>query len=79
MTPQELETLGYNKLQAFAVKKNTFVIADTDGFHARGQSIRPSTRIELWAYARRNPFLQWMGIDGFKIPILNQKLVPIYW
>ena len=79
VTLQELETLGYNKPKAFAVKKNTLVIADTYGFHARGQSVRPSTRIELWAYARRNPFLPWVGMDIFKLPILNQKLVPIYW
>jgi hypothetical protein len=51
-----------------AVPANTMVVADTFGFHARGPSLRPSTRIELWAYDRRNPFwpastdapLQWL-------------------
>lgn len=75
----ELEALGYQPPQYFAVKANTLVIADTYGFHARGQSSRPSTRIELWAYARRNPFLPWVGLNPLSVPLVKQQLVPLYW
>jgi hypothetical protein len=75
----ELDGLGYGLPQTFAVKKNTLVIADTYGFHARGASIRPSKRIELWAYGRRSPFLPWVGWNILSIPIVKMYLVPIYW
>ena len=75
----ELEGLGYGQPQAFAVKKNTLVVADTYGFHSRGLSARPSTRIELWAYGRRSPFLPWVGLNFFSIPIVKQHLIPWYW
>ncbi len=75
----ELEDLGYGQPQAFAVKKNTLVIADTYGFHARGPSVRPSMRIELWAYGRRSPFLPWVGLNVLSIPFVKQHLIPWYW
>lgn len=75
----ELEQLGLPKPRAFAVKKNTLVVADTFGFHARGKSVRPSTRIEVWAYARRNPFLPWTGFDPLALPVLKDKIIPLYW
>lgn len=75
----ELEVLGYGQPQAFSVKKNTLVIADTYGFHARGPSVRPSTRIELWAYGRRSPFLPWVGLNVLSIPFVKQHLIPWYW
>ncbi|MEB3766879.1 phytanoyl-CoA dioxygenase family protein [Acinetobacter sp. MD2] len=75
----KLAALGYAQPKAFAVKANTLVIADTYGFHARGPSVRPSTRIELWAYARRNPFLPWTGGDVLSSPWLKDHLVPLYW
>lgn len=76
---KELEDMGYQAPKAFAVKKNTLVIADTYGFHARGPSVRPSTRIELWAYGRRSPFLPWVGFDLLSIPVLKSRLIPWYW
>lgn len=77
--PNELAELGYGQPQAFAVKKNTLVIADTYGFHARGPSVRPSTRIELWAYGRRSPFLPWVGLHPLAMPIIKDHLIPWYW
>lgn len=76
---KELEDMGYQAPKAFAVKKNTLVIADTYGFHARGPSVRPSTRIELWAYGRRSPFLPWVGFDLLSIPVVKSRLIPWYW
>jgi hypothetical protein len=54
--PAELATLGLPPPRAFAVPANTLVVADTFGFHARGPSLGPSLRVEIWAYGRRSPF-----------------------
>ena len=61
--PGELPALSLPQPTRFAVPANTLVIIDTCGFHARGSSERPSVRVELWAYARRTPFLPWTGFD----------------
>ena len=53
----DLERMKLPKPVAFAVPANTLVVGDTVGFHARGFSARPSRRVEIWAYGRRNPFL----------------------
>ena len=79
ISEKEVLELGYAKPQAFAVKANTLVIADTYGFHARAKSLKPSVRIELWAYARRNPFVPWLGGDPLSFPFLKSNLVPWYW
>lgn len=76
---KELAALGYGEPKVFAVKKNTLVIADTYGFHARGPSTRPSTRIELWAYGRRSPFIPWVGGHVLALPVLKDHLIPWYW
>lgn len=59
--PEELPGLGLPPPTRFAVSANTLVAADTYGLHARGDSDRETLRIELWAYARRSPFLPWIG------------------
>jgi hypothetical protein len=53
----ELSSLGLPSPRAFAVPANTLIVADTFGFHARGPSLGPSLRVEIWAYGRRSPFL----------------------
>ncbi len=63
----------------FAVPANTLVVADTFGFHARGASTRPSTRVELWAYGRRTPFLPWAGFDVWRIPALGLRRPNWFW
>jgi hypothetical protein len=77
--PSALAGLGYGQPKAFAVPANTLVVADTYGFHARGPSARPSIRIELWAFARRNPFLPWVGFDPSGVPWMRGRLVSSYW
>jgi hypothetical protein len=75
----ELAGLGLPPPTAFAVPANTLVVADTGGFHARGLSARPSIRVELWAYHRRNPFVPWTGLDPLSLPGLAARRVPLYW
>jgi hypothetical protein len=75
----ELAALGLPEPTAFAVPANTLVVCDTSGFHARGLAVRPSTRVELWAYGRRNPFLPWTGLDLTGWPGLAERRVPLHW
>ncbi|HWI87531.1 MAG TPA: phytanoyl-CoA dioxygenase family protein [Sphingomonas sp.] len=75
----DLAELGLPKPTVFAVKANTLVVADTSGFHARGPALRPSTRVEIWAYGRRNPFLPWTGLDLTGTAGLAERRIPLYW
>lgn len=77
--PGELEALGLPVPQPFTVTANTLVVADTFGFHARTPSTRPSIRIELWAYTRRNPFLPWTGLSAGSLPGLVHRRVTLFW
>jgi hypothetical protein len=79
ITPETVRRLGFGEPKVFAVPQNTLVVADTFGFHARGFSARPSPRLEIWAYGRRNPFLPWLGFDFAAMPILKGRAVPLYW
>ncbi len=75
----ELQSLGLPPPRALAVKANTLVVADTCGFHARGVSARPTRRVELWAFGRRNPFLPWVGLDLSSIEAVGQRRIPAFW
>lgn len=75
----ELPALGLPAPTAFTVKANTLVVADTNGFHARGGSTRPSIRVEIWAYGRRNPFLPFTGLDLTGLPGLAERRIPLFW
>lgn len=76
---EELQGLGLPKPMALAVKANTLVVADTGGFHARGPSARPATRIEIWAYGRRNPFYLWTGFDPLSLPPVAYRRIGLMW
>ena len=75
----ELAALGLPQPTALAVPANTLVVADTHGFHARGQSVRATRRVEVWASGRRNPFLPWTGLDVWTIPALGRRRMPVFW
>ncbi|WP_016745505.1 phytanoyl-CoA dioxygenase family protein [Rhizorhabdus wittichii] len=75
----ELAGLGLPPAKAFAVPANTLVVADTYGFHARTISDRPTTRIELFAYSRRNPFLPLAGLDPWSLPGIAERRVSLLW
>ena len=75
----ELAGLGLPPAKAFAVPANTLVVADTYGFHARTGSDRPTTRIELFAYSRRNPLLPFTGLDPWSLPGVAEHRIPLLW
>lgn len=66
--PEELSALGLPPPTRLAVPANTLVVIDTCGFHARGSCDRPTVRAEIWAYARRTPFVPWTGFDLLSWP-----------
>ena len=76
---EELARMNLPRPRIFAVPANTLVVADTSGFHARGHSARPSRRVEIWAYGRRNPFLPWTGLDPLSWPGIAEARVPAMW
>ncbi|WP_298020904.1 phytanoyl-CoA dioxygenase family protein [uncultured Parasphingopyxis sp.] len=79
VSEDELPALGLPAPRKFAVPANTLVVGDTFGFHARGPSARPSVRVEIWAYGRRNPFLPWKGLDPLSLPGIAERRVPALW
>lgn len=79
ITPAELAELGLPSPQIIAPPANTLVVADTFGFHARGPSARPTTRVEIWAFGRRNPFLPWTGLDPWSVAALGSRKPLLYW
>lgn len=79
ITPGELPDLGLPAPVSFAVPANTLVVADTCGFHARGPASRPSKRIEIWAYSRRNPFIPWLGGDALSLPGIAERRIAVLW
>lgn len=74
-----LDRLGLGPARRFAVPANTLVVVDTNGFHARAQSLKPSKRMEIWAYSRRNPFIPWIGLDPLSFPGIAERRVPALW
>jgi len=77
--PEELSQIGLSQATKLAVRANTLVVADTHGFHARGQSAGPTRRVEIWASGRRNPFLPWTGLDPWTVDALGQRRTPMFW
>jgi hypothetical protein len=73
--PAELTALGLPQPRAFAVAANTLIVADTFGFHARGPSLRPSLRVEIWAYGRRSPFLPRAALVPWTTAALGRRSV----
>jgi hypothetical protein len=78
-TPEDLRALGLPEPVKLAVEPNTLVVADTHGFHCRGPARPRSSRLEIWAYSRTNPFNPLPGF-GFKFASrIEYRLAKLYW
>jgi len=75
----ELSELALPQPELISAPANTLVVADTFGFHARGASAEPTTRVEIWAFGRRNPFLPWTGLDPWSVAGLGLRKANVYW
>lgn len=71
-TETDLTDLGFGTPVLISVPGNTLVVADTSGFHGRAPSPRPTTRLEVYASLRRNPFLPWLGWHLMALPVIRQ-------
>ena len=56
ITGQELAELGFDQIKPMLVKKNSFVMGNTYGFHRRGDSAPNATRLEIYCSSRVSPF-----------------------
>lgn len=79
VTTADLDAMNLPSAQSVAVPGNTLVVADMAGFHARGASVRPGERVEIWSYARRNPYLPWLGGDLLSLPGIAERRVGLLW
>jgi hypothetical protein len=79
ISADELAELGLPQPELISAPANTLVVADTFGFHARGASAQPTTRVEIWAFGRRNPFLPWAGLDPWSVAALGLRKPNLYW
>lgn len=75
----ELPRLHLPGRTVFAVPGNTLVVGDTFGLHARGLSLRPSTRVEIYASMRPNPFNPFVFLDTAWLPFVHGRKQVIGW
>lgn len=61
--------------KAFVVKKNSLLMADTFGIHARGQAEAGSTRLAIWGMSRTNPFNLFPGTGFTFVDAAQYKIV----
>lgn len=74
VSAEELPLLALPAPTRFAVPANTLVAVDTYGFHSRADADQPTLRVEIWAYARRNPFLPWTHFDPLSLePFVHRR------
>jgi len=78
VTPDDFQDLNITEPVGFKVSANTLIIANTHGFHCRGQAQERSTRTELWTISRSNPFNPFPGIDHPMITTLQNKGLAIW-
>ncbi len=74
ISTSELEQLGYGAPVSLTVKANTLIVADTHGFHARSASPHRTSRMEIYSYLRRNPFLPWTGFHAASFPGVEMRM-----
>ena len=79
VTEDELAGMRLPPPHRIAAPANTLVVADTCGFHARGPSGPDLARIEVWGYARRNPFLPFTGLDLLGLPGIAPRRIGALW
>ncbi len=75
----ELTELGLGPPVSVLARANTLVVADTFGFHRRGDAAPGAARSEIWSYGRTNPFAPFAGLRASAIAKLEHRLAKEYW
>ncbi|UTW54883.1 phytanoyl-CoA dioxygenase family protein [Kordiimonas sp. SCSIO 12610] len=76
---QDLEEMELAAPKGITVKAGTLVIANTNGFHGRGQANDGESRIEIWAYSRHNPFNILPGFGSKLMANIEQWGLQQFW
>ncbi|WP_102866880.1 phytanoyl-CoA dioxygenase family protein [Pseudovibrio exalbescens] len=77
-TIEDLDKMGLPEPVALAVPANTLVVADTHGFHARGRSQRPSSRLGLYGSLRKSAYMPFSLPDPLMLPGLKGRQAELY-
>lgn len=77
--PDDLRAMGLPDPIALPVRKNTLVVANTCGFHCRGQAKAGANRLEVWSFSRTNPFNPFPGIGSRLASKLEHRAAKAFW
>ncbi len=77
--PDDLKALDLPNPVALSVRKNTLVVANTCGFHCRGQATAGINRLEVWSFNRTNPFNPFPGIGSKLASKLEHRAAKALW
>lgn len=75
----DLKAMDLPAPEGLTAKAGTLVIANTNGFHGRGQAKDGANRIEMWAYSRHNPFSILPGFGLKWRNDLEHKILHRFW
>lgn len=78
VTPEQFERFDYRPPRRIVVPANTLVYADTYGFHARSRSEKPTLRMAIHGYLRRNPFVPWTRLDLRGMSAVAERQLDLY-
>lgn len=79
VTPEQIKKMGFEAAEGVSVKAGTLVIANTNGFHGRGQAENGASRLEIWAYSRHNPFNPLPGLDFPGLRHIRNSILQSFW
>ena len=77
-TLEDLDEMGFPHPVPVTVPANSFVVADTHGFHARSISDKPTVRFGIYGSLRGNPFAPLTGLDIANLPFMRHRKVGWY-
>jgi len=75
---ESLNALGFPPPKSFEIPENSFIMANTHGFHCRGLAER-SSRMSIYAYSRSNPFNPFLGIGSKFLNKFDYYMTKKYW
>ncbi len=75
---EDLKQLNLNSPKKILVKKNTLVIANTNGFHCRGDAEGGASRTSIFVSSRVNPFNIFPGINSITLSNIREKILIKY-
>jgi hypothetical protein len=79
LDPGGLAAMGLPPPVSLKVPANTLVVANTHGFHCRGQASGKSSRLEIYASSRTNPFNPFPGIGSKVLSRAEYAIAQAYW